>query len=229
MGEGIVTGHASSSDGVVLDQIRPYLTAAVVADALDGAGWRNQCLSPAIAPLDPDMRVVGRAFPVLVTVATEVPETPYAGLLRALDDLGGDHIYVIPTGGDLRAAMWGELVATSARARGAVGAITDGAIRDTRQLSELGFPTFAVANTPRDINGRFDVIDHQVPVEISGIIVHPDDLIVADRDGVVIVPSEAEEAVISAALAKAMTENTVRDELAAGTLPSEAFARHGVL
>lgn len=208
---------------------RELVTSALVADALDAIGFRDQCLSPTIAPLDPEMRVMGRAFPVVVEVATQMPEERYVGLLQALDALGRDHVYVIPTDGDLRAAMWGELVATSARARGAVGAVTDGAIRDTRRLSDLGFPTFATAHTPRDINGRFDVVDHQVPVHISGIRVQPEDLIVGDRDGVVVVPADVEEEVIAAVLEKAGKENTVRDELAAGTLPSEAFARHGVL
>jgi 4-hydroxy-4-methyl-2-oxoglutarate aldolase len=219
-----------TTDAAAIDPAaRELVSSALVADALDAIGYRDQCLSPAIAPLDPEMRVMGRAFTVQVEVAAEVPEEPYVGLLRALDALGRDHVYVIPTGGDLRAAMWGELVATSARARGAVGAVTDGAIRDTRQLSDLGFPTFATAHTPRDVNGRFDVTAHQVPVEIGGIRVQPDDLIIGDRDGVVVVPALVEERVIAAALAKARTENTVRDELAAGTLPSEAFSRHGVL
>ena len=208
---------------------RELVTAALVADALDAVGYRDRCLDPAIAPLDPEMRVLGRAFTVAVEVATEVPEEPYVGLLRALDALGTDHVYLIPTGGDLRAAMWGELVASSARARGAVGMVTDGAIRDTCKLSDLGFPTFATAHTPRDINGRFDVVAHQVPVEIGGIRVEPGDLIVGDRDGVVVVPKEVEEPVIAAALEKARAENSMRDELAAGVLPSEAFARHKVL
>ena len=220
---------ASSERARIDPAVRDLITATLVADALDAIGYRDQCLSPTIAPLDPGMRLLGRAFTVVVEVATEVPAEPYIGLLKALDALGRDHIYVIPTGGDMRAAMWGELVATSARARGAVGAITDGAIRDTRQLSDARFPTFAAAHTPRDIHGRFDVTAHQVPVEIGGISVQPEDLIVGDRDGVVVVPADVESDVIAAALTKARTENTVRDELAAGTLPSEAFARHGVL
>lgn len=221
---------STNTDAARIDpETRELVTATLAADALDAVGYRDQCLSPAITPLDPGMRVMGRAFTVAVEVAPEVPAVPYIGLLKALDALGTDDVYVIPTGGDLRAAMWGELLSTSARARGAVGAVTDGAIRDTRRISELGFPTFSSARTPRDINGRFDVVAHQVSVEIGGIRIEPGDLIIGDRDGVVVVPARVEEQVIAAALAKASTEDTMRDELAAGVLPSESFARHGVL
>ena len=109
-----------TTDAAAIDPAaRKLVSSALVADALDAIGYRDQCLSPSIAPLDPEMRVMGRALTVQVEVAAEVPEEPYVGLLRALDALGRDHVYVIPTGGDLRAAMWGELLATSELARAA--------------------------------------------------------------------------------------------------------------
>jgi regulator of RNase E activity RraA len=175
------------------------------------------------------MRFVGRAFTVQIEPVDDVPEVPYVGLLRALDALGADDVYVIPTGGDLRAATWGELLSTTARARGAVAAVTDGAVRDAAQTIAMGFPTFARTTTPNDIHGRYEVRDYGVRIEIDGVSIRPGDLVAGDIDGVVVVPSQVKVEVLKAALQKARAETFVRDALEAGTLPSKAFAEYGVL
>ncbi len=214
-----------------LEELRRHVKVAPVSDCLDAAGLRNQNLPPEIVPLAPGMRMFGRAFTVHAVMANEVPERPYVGLLRALDALGPDDIYVMPSpdGDVMLGSCWGELLSTWSMKRGCAGMVTDGAVRDVAQILELGFPTFAVGTTPRDINGRYEVVAHQVPVRIGGVTINPGDLICGDIDGVVVVPQEVEDEVIAAAIEKATGENSVRDAIIGGMSPSQAFDEYGIL
>jgi regulator of RNase E activity RraA len=93
----------------------------------------------------------------------------------------------------------------------------------------MGFPVWARGTCIYDSKDRNRVIDIDVPVEIDGVRFAPGDLVVADRDGVVVVPQDAEAAVIRAAWDKVHAENTVRDAIAAGLSATEAFNKYGVL
>lgn len=218
-----------NQDKNYLAELRKEVRVAHLADSLDALGLREQCLKPSPRPISNEMKAIGRAFTVSVEVVSSPPEIPYVGLLRALDELAEDDIYVIPTLGEPRAALWGELLSTRALAVGAAGAITDGAVRDIDQVLRLKFPTFALDATPRDIHGRYEVTSHGDPVVIGSVTVHHGDLIAADIDGVVVVPKEVEQQVVAAALAKARAESTMLADLRSGMLPSQAFALHKVL
>lgn len=202
---------------------------AQICDCLDAVGYTNQCLPFAIEPLDRSMRFVGRAFAVQAQVVEEPPTERYRGLLAALDDLGRNDVYVISAGGDVRAALWGELVATSARARGAVATVTDGTVRDAAQLMDMGFPTFGVGTTPADIHGRYEVVSFGESLSIGGVDIKTGDLIAGDIDGVVVVPRHVEAEVISMTRERMVNESGMREVLAQGVPPSKAFEDHGVL
>jgi 4-hydroxy-4-methyl-2-oxoglutarate aldolase len=196
---------------------------------LDGLGFRRQCLPYELVPLLPGTVLVGRAFTVSVAPVDAPPETPYRGLLRALDALGRDDVYVISSGASREVALWGELVSTAARARGAVGALCDGCVRDVAAVRALGFPVFARGTVPYDIHGRLEVTGTGDPVEIGGIDVIAGELIVGDDDGVVIVPREVEAEAIARAVDKASAETRFREAVNGGMAPSEAYALHQVL
>lgn len=212
-----------------LADLRSEVRVAHLSDSLDAIGLREQCMSPSPRPIAPNMKTIGRAFTVAVEIVQVSPATPYVGLLKALDALSADDIYVIPTLGDNRAALWGELLSTRAQAVGAAGAITDGAVRDIDQVLRLAFPTFSTGATPRDIHGRYEVIGHGGPIMVGKVRVEHGDLIAADIDGVVVVPKNVEQQVVTAALAKARAESTMLSDLRAGMPPSQAFALHKVL
>ena len=80
-------------------------------------------------------------------------------------------LVVVASGPSDAAAVWGELLSTTCRARGAVGTVTDGLIRDTAQIAELGYPVFAAGTSPLDIDGRLDVTAHGVEVTVGGVAV----------------------------------------------------------
>jgi regulator of RNase E activity RraA len=138
-------------------------------------------------------------------------------------------VLIAAAGGSMRSGLWGELLSTAARKSGCVGAIIDGAVRDVAKMTAMGFPIWARGTCLYDSKDRNRVIDLDVPVEIDGVRFAPGDLVVADIDGVVVVPQKIEAAVIRHAWDKVHAENTVRDAIAGGMSATAAFNKYGVL
>ena len=219
---------AKIEDDVLFSNLRDKLFTAVVGDVLDKMGWRRQFLPPAIRPVKPEMKVVGRAMPVLEADIFEDGARPFGLMLEALDDLRPNEVYVA-TGGSFRYAFWGELMSTRARYLRAAGAVLNGFVRDASGIEALNFPTFSRGLYAQDQGPRGKVIDFRVSVEIEGVRIAPGDLIFGDREGVLVVPSEVEVEAIEAALAKASTENRVATAIRNGMGAREAFDTFGVL
>lgn len=216
-------------NSIDLVAVRAELSAAVISDVLDAAGLRHQCLAAGLQPLDPDTVLAGYAFPVAIQRVYDVPADPFRGLVSALDAIGPDEVFVTPTQRATDIAVWGELLSTASGRRGAAGTITDGLIRDTRAIRELGFPVVSAGTIPYDSRGRHEVIAHRTPCVIDGVRIEPGDLVVADSDGVVVVPSELIESTVAAAFVKRSSEREFRAAVADGMLATAAFERFGVL
>ncbi len=202
---------------------------ALLADALDALGLRGQALEAGIAPLDPSHRIAGRAHTVALAPADTIPEEPYQGLLAMLGAVQPGDVVVVATGRSAAAAVWGELTSSSCVARGAAGLVTDGLCRDVGQVRELGFPVFARGTSPRDVDGRLEFGPHGTPVVIDGVQVAPGDLVVADVDGVVVVPADVADDVLRRAAEKAGREDELRLAVLGGEPIGAAFRRLGVL
>jgi regulator of RNase E activity RraA len=199
----------------------------VVADVLDRLGYRNQCLRAEIRPLVAGITVAGVARTVQTVTASELaPAEPYKGEMAAVDALGPGDVMVVSS---CDWSFWGELLSTAARHRGCRGVIIDGFTRDTRAIKAMGFPVFCRGIHPADSLGRLDVTAHDVPITCGGVSVSPRDLVLADDDGVVVIPREAAEEAIAHAEHKVSGENLVRLKLAEGMSVTEAFRRYGVL
>ena len=209
--------------------IRAELGSAVISDSLDARGLRHQCLAAGLAPLQNDTVLAGFAFPVTLRRVYDVPDAPFSGLVSALDAIGRDEIFVTPTQRATDIAVWGELLSTACIARGAAGAITDGLVRDTRQIRGLGFPVFSAGTIPYDSMGRHEIDRHGVPCVIDGVRIEPGDLMVADADGIVVVPAAIAAEVVDAARAKRSSEIEFRQAVADGMGATEAFRAFGVL
>jgi regulator of RNase E activity RraA len=203
------------------------LYSAVVADVLDRLGYRNQVLGVGVRPLFPQARAAGFAMTVHAVPARELaPAEPYRGELAAVDALEPDDVMVVST---CEWSFWGELLSTAARYRGCRGVVIDGYTRDSRAVTALGFPVFCRGTHPADSLGRIEVVAHGVPVCCSGVTVETGDLVLADDDGVVIIPSAVAEEALTLAEEKVRGENLVRAKLAEGMSVTEAFRRYGVL
>ena len=203
--------------------------AAVVSDALDRLGRRHQVLDLAIRPLWPEARLAGVAVPVVIVADTSEPELPYDGELTALDGLrpGDVPMFVVETG--VRCASWGELFSCAAIGRGAAGLVVDGLVRDAAQIQALGFPTFARGLSPLDTFARAVVTGIDVDARVGGVDVRPGDHVVADIDGIVVIPQEMATDVAEAVVTKHRLEGNARADLLAGMGIREVWAKYGVL
>lgn len=225
------------SDTELFDLLKRELQTAVVGDILDQMGCRRQFLPQAIQPLKADMKIAGRAMPVLEADIFDdgrdssrgpLARKQFGLMLEALDDLKAGEIY-IATGASLRYALWGELMSTRAMHLGAAGAILDGYVRDATQIEALGFTVFGRGLFAQDQGPRGKVVDYGLPIEIAGIRIRPGVILFGDRDGVLVIPREAEKEAIARAFEKAATENKVRLAIEAGMSTVEAFQRFGVM
>jgi 4-hydroxy-4-methyl-2-oxoglutarate aldolase len=205
------------------------LRCALVSDCLDQVGIRDNAMAPRMRPLDPGSRLAGYAMTIALELVDGRPEDKrlwYKGELEAVDALQPGDVVVVST---CPGPIWGELLATASQAKGAVGVVADAGVRDTVQLVEMGFPTFTSLISPTDGLGRADVQAAGVPVNCGDVQVSPGDMVVADNDGVVVVPLHAAEEVLRLAEQKSVAEDLVREELARGDSVREVFLRHGVL
>ncbi|MBN3459728.1 RraA family protein [Mycobacterium sp. DSM 3803] len=206
------------------------LTSALASDALDTLGLRNQCLSPDIRPLALSHRVVGRAYPALAVASPDPePARPYEKLLEALDTIKPGSVFVFDTQRSDAAGVWGELVTTACLAGGIAGALTDGLIRDVTRVLGLSFPVFSRGATPYDSKGRVDVIEHGKPVVMGGVRISEGDVVVADADGVCIIPVAVEADVLTLVREKTAGESEFRQAVKHGMRVTEAFRKFKIL
>jgi regulator of RNase E activity RraA len=205
------------------------LYTAVLADTLDGLGHRNSVLPHHIRPLAPHWKVLGKAVTLNVVPVASEPETPYLVEMECVDSLRPGDVLVATTNGDLGSALWGELLSTACKARGCVGVILDALTRDTRQILAMDYPVWAAGFSPLDSKGRIDGLKFNQPIRIGPCVIHAGDWVMADIDGVVVVPAHLAERTFTLALEKVQGENKVRDELAAGKSVKETFERFGIL
>ncbi len=213
---------------IQLDELQG-LYSAVVSDALDAMGFKNQCANEGLRQLTVTQTLIGRCRTSLWGDLFHTDPDPYAKELEAVDSLTQGDVVIAAAHGSMRSGIWGELLTTAARNRGCLGAVIDGAVRDIGRMREYGFPIYARGGSPRDSQHRQRVCDYDVPIEILGVQVHTGDLIVADEDGIVFVPQKVEQEVVAFAMKKIHEENRVRDEIRNGMLATEAYRRFGVL
>ena len=214
---------------ITLEKIRETLFTAIVCDVLDSMGHTHQSPRVPWRPMTEAQVLVGRCKTTLWEEMDGTDPKPYELELQAVDSLETDDVLIAAAGGSKRSGLWGELLSTAASRRGCRGAIVDGAVRDVRQMRAMKFPVWATGTSPYDSQDRNRVVSVDDPVEIDGVIFSPGDLVVADLDGVVVVPHGIEEGVIRQAWDKVHVENKFRDSIASGMEAAEAFERYGIL
>ncbi|MFI1337754.1 ribonuclease activity regulator RraA [Streptomyces sp. NPDC020845] len=181
-------------DGAVFDQLGQVST-ATLATQLYKRGIRQPFLvglSPVGGGFD---GFVGEAFTMRFIPSREDTDPvgdPYrtGNVLQweAVESLGPRQVMVVDSRNDTSAASAGDMLVTRAMKRGAAGFVTDGAFRDGAAIAELGFPAYARATTATTRPAAFHVADLNVPIACAGVAVYPGDVLVGDRDGVIVVP-----------------------------------------
>ena len=208
------------------------LSAAILSDVMDGLGLRDQAMKPFMRPLDDASVLVGRARTGLYmpTYALREGENPYEVEIALVDDLQPGEVVVLACNGPSeRIAPWGELLSTASVARKAAGCVTDGLVRDVRQIRAMGFAVFTGGIGPLDTKGRARMVDRDVRVECAGVQIDPGDIVFGDVDGVVVIPRAREQLVLAKALQKITGENHTRDALRTGEPLASVFKRFGIL
>ena len=212
-----------------MHELEENVTTAQMCDALDILGLRSQAMDGAITPLAARSRAVGRAATVQFAPVDHDVDEPYDAAIDFIDNLPAGAVAVIASGGSTRSGFWGELFSAAAIGRGAAGVVCDGYVRDSTKVRAMGFAVFASGTRPLDFRARMEIAGSNQPVVCGGVLVNPGDLIVADDDGVVVVPADVEVRAIELANDKASTETTVLDELRNGATLRSVWDRHRVL
>lgn len=205
------------------------LYTAVVSDVLDSVGYRDQVMRADVNPLLPGSVVAGRARTILAVDYYEPLAEPYGKEIQLVDSLMPGDVVVGGTNESVRNGLWGELLSTASKYRGARGAVIDGFVRDLRKIRALGFPIWCTGTKPVDSAGRGYSVACDCAVRCGGVLVHPGDTVFADEDGVVVIPQSVLEEVVQTALGKAVDEDATRDDLQAGMSLREVFRHRGVL
>jgi regulator of RNase E activity RraA len=193
------------------------LDTATVSDALDLCG-----LPPGQGGLRPMWgrpKVAGFAVTVELEPLSAQPDAEPGGahiLTGAIAGAGPDDVIVVANGGRTDVSSWGGIVSVGAAVRSVRGVITDGACRDVSQARELGFPVFARARVPVTARGRLRQKSAGEPVAVGDVTVRPGDVVMADEDGIVVVPRERAAEVLSTARRLAGRETAIAAEVRAG-------------
>lgn len=208
------------------------LYTGLICDVLDDElGFRNNVcmMSHEIRPLYWGAVVAGRAATALAVPVYCEPKIPYKNEIEFIDRLQPGDVAVMTQSGALSAGLWGGLLSTGAKQRGARGAVLDGLTRDTREIIRMKFPVFIRGIAPGDSKGRVDVIDTHVPIKCGGAWVNPGDVIFGDHDGVVVIPQEIAEDIVRLAEEKRAKEKKFQSGLKKGETVAQMFKKYGVL
>jgi regulator of RNase E activity RraA len=208
------------------------LYAGLVFDVLESMGYSNQAVSHEIMPLTLDMKLAGPAFTMKGTTTAVKDEKFRYRRLDAIKSMAYPCIEVRDRGTtSYNVALYGELTATTARAHGAIGALVDGGTRDSGMVIKMGFPLFARYRSPVEAFGRVMMLEHQVPILVSGeltetVVVNPGDFIFGDLDGILVIPQEHTLKVLNEAERIMGIENAAREEFKTGADPVEVFKKY---
>jgi 4-hydroxy-4-methyl-2-oxoglutarate aldolase len=203
----------------------PYTGA--ISDILDEMGFTTQVLPHEIQAVERGQTLAGRALTILGEPTTSTdPEIIFVPFLKMLGDVNPGDILVSQPNDNI-AAHLGELSSETAQYRGALGAVIDGGARDTEYISKIKFPVFARYRTPSDIVGRWRLVSYNVPIQIGEVRIAPGDYVLGDCDGVLVIPQDVAEEVISQAEQVVQMENLVRKAILEGVHPVAAYRRFG--
>src|SRR5258708_6119614 len=194
---------ATSSPAELLDGFR-HVEAASVSDAIEQITGKKMYMSHRMRPICPT-KFAG--FALTVALKKEANDDPNAlqGMLTAIDSGDADSVYVMSVEDGADIAGMGGLMGTAMHARNFSGAVIDGGVRDVAYLNKIGFPVYALGIVPSTSVHHYRFAGSNIPVTCGGVDVKSMDIIVADADGVVVVPRAVAPEVL--ALAQKMDFN----------------------
>ena len=196
---------------------------ATISTALFRRGYRNQFIQ-GVSPLNPNLsNMVGYAFTVRYIPAREdlntldVFKNPEHPQRVAIEKCPKDHVLVFDSRKDARAASAGAILVTRLMVRGCAGVVTDGGFRDSAEIKNLEFPAYHTRpSSPTNLT-LHQAIDINVPIGCGDVAVWPNDLVVGDQEGVIIIPNKIIEEVSEEVESMTVYEDYVIDKVKAGS------------
>jgi 4-hydroxy-4-methyl-2-oxoglutarate aldolase len=198
------------------------LATSNLSDAMDQLSIRGAVSG--IRPQWGKTKIIGRAVTIRMIATGAVPSKAHLGVDAIAASHSGD-VIVIDNRGDLHNNCWGEILSMGARMKGIAGVIVDGAVRDVDMCEEFDFPVHARATVPITARGRIVQEAWDIPIRLGDAPVRPGDVVVADVNGVVVIPFEKIDSVISAAQRIAQKELAMVDALRRGESIVDVDAR----
>ena len=181
----------------LLDGYR-HVEAASVSDAIEQTLHQKRYMSHRMQAIFP-AKFAGFALTVKLVKQEGGNSAAVQGMLHAIDTGGPGQVYVMAVEGGADIAGMGGLMGTAMSVRGFAGAVVDGGVRDLPQLRRIGFPVYALGPVPSTSVGHYRFAGQNIPIDCDGVRVEAGDVIVADQDGVVVVPrARAAEILVAA-------------------------------
>jgi regulator of RNase E activity RraA len=178
---------AYTADPAAMISAYRHVEAASVSDAIEQLLHENRYMSHQMQSIFP-AKFAGPALTVTLVKEENHDPNALSGMLKAIDSGGPGSVFVMTVQDGADIAGMGGLMGTAMQARNFSGAVIDGGVRDLPQLKKIGFPVYALGPVPSTSVGHYRFAGMNVPVVCDGVSVAPGDIIVADQDGVVVVP-----------------------------------------
>ncbi len=189
---------AAATDAATLLEGFRHVEVASVSDALEQITGRKMYISHRIRPIFPS-KFAGFALTVLLKKEPNHDPDALNGMLAAIDHGTPNSVYVMVVEDGADIAGMGGLMGTAMAARNFSGAVIDGGVRDVAYLQKIGFPVFAQGIVPSTSVGHYRFAGSNIPVVCDGVSVNPADIVVADADGVAVIPRSSATQVLAMA------------------------------